>query len=94
MSLLTCKEFLQELNEFLDETADAELRARLHAHVTACPNCFVIFDTTKKTLRVYKGLEPQQIPEDVRTRLMRAIEKKCHKSKTIDDSQSSSVEPA
>ena len=75
--MLTCKEFLQELNEYLDETADQELRERLHAHVTECPNCFVIFDTTQKTLRVYKGLEPQQIPDDVHDRLMRAVAKRC-----------------
>ena len=75
--MLTCKEFLQELNEFLDETADQELRARLHAHVTECPNCFVIFDTTRKTLRVYKGVEPQQIPDDVHQRLMTALAKRC-----------------
>ena len=78
--MLTCKEFLHELNEFLDETADQELRSRLQAHVTECPNCFVIFDTTKKTLRVYKGLEPQQIPDEVHTRLMRALEKRCRKA--------------
>ena len=82
--MLTCKEFLQELNEFLDETADQEMRARLHAHVTECPNCFVIFDTTKKTLRVYKGLEPQQIPEDVHSRLMRALHERCKKAKCPD----------
>ncbi len=85
--MLTCKEFLQELNEFLDETADLELRARLQAHVTACPNCFVLLDTTKKTIQVYKGLEPQQIPDDVRSRLMRAIEKRCHQAKSKDASQ-------
>jgi anti-sigma factor (TIGR02949 family) len=79
--LLTCKEFLQELNEFLDETADQELRARLHAHVTECPNCFVIFDTTQKTLRVYKGVEPQQIPDDVHQRLMNALAKRCGQHK-------------
>jgi len=65
------------LNDYLDETVDMELRARLEAHVTACPNCFVIFDTTKKTIRVFKGMEPQAIPEDVHSRLMRALEKKC-----------------
>lgn len=75
--MLTCKEFLQELNDYLDETVDMELRARLEAHVTACPNCFVIFDTTKKTIRVFKGMEPQVIPGDVHERLMRALEKKC-----------------
>lgn len=74
--MLTCKEFLQELNEYLDETADQELRERLHNHVTECPNCFVIFDTTKKTLRVYKGLEPQNIPDEVHSRLMSALEKR------------------
>jgi anti-sigma factor RsiW len=74
--LLTCKEFLQELNDYLDETVDMELRTRLEAHINKCPNCFVIFDSTRKTLRVYKGMEPQVIPADVHDRLMRALEKK------------------
>jgi anti-sigma factor RsiW len=74
--LLTCKEFLQELNDYLDETVDQELRLRLEAHVSECPNCFVIFDTTRKTIRVFKGMEPQTIPADVHSRLMQALEKK------------------
>jgi anti-sigma factor (TIGR02949 family) len=74
--LLTCKEFLQELNEYLDENIDAELRAKLEAHVNNCPNCFVIFDTTRRTIQVFKGMEPQTIPEDVHTRLMSALERK------------------
>jgi hypothetical protein len=36
----------------------------------------VIFDTTKKTLQVYKGVQPQVLPEDVHARLVAAIEKK------------------
>jgi len=74
--LLTCKEFLQELNEFLDDSVDQELKQRLEAHVTECPNCFVICDTTKRTIRVFKGMEPQSIPTDVHSRLMRALDKK------------------
>jgi anti-sigma factor (TIGR02949 family) len=74
--LLTCKEFLQELNEYLDENIDAELRRKLEAHLNACPNCFVILDTTKKTVQVYKGMEAQVIPQEVHTRLMVAIEKR------------------
>ncbi len=74
--MLTCKEFLEELNDYLDETVDQELRRRLETHVSECPNCFVIFDTTKKTIQVYKGVEPQPIPEDVHSRLMKALEKK------------------
>lgn len=74
--MLTCKEFLQELNEYLDESIDAELRRKLEAHINACPNCFVICDTTKKTVQVYKGMEAQVIPEDVHSRLMVAIERR------------------
>jgi len=74
--LLTCKEFLDGLNDFLDDTADREIRTNLEKHVTECPNCWVIFDTTKKTLQVFKGMEPQVIPNDVHARLLRALDKK------------------
>jgi anti-sigma factor RsiW len=74
--LLTCKQFLQELNDYLDPSGDAEMKRRLESHVTECPNCFVIVDTTKRTLQVYKGIEPQTIPEDVKARLLKALERK------------------
>ncbi len=74
--MLTCKQFLQELNDYLDPNTDTALKLRLEAHVSECPNCFVIVDTTKKTLQVYKGVEPQAIPEDVKDRLLRALERK------------------
>lgn len=74
--MLTCKQFLQELNDYLDETVDQAIRQKLEAHVTKCPNCFVIVDTTKKTLQVYKGMEPQTIPAEIESRLMKALEKK------------------
>ena len=74
--MLTCKQFLQELNDYLDPNVDAEMKNHLNAHVTQCPNCFVIVDTTMKTLQVYKGVEPQTIPEDVKTRLWKALDRK------------------
>ena len=74
--MVTCKQFLQELNDYLDPNVDAALKANLEAHVNKCPNCFVIVDTTMKTLQVYKGMEPQALPEDVQSRLWKAIELK------------------
>jgi anti-sigma factor RsiW len=75
-SLLTCKEFMQELSDYLDATVDAELRRKLEIHLSECPNCFVILDTTKKTIEVYKGVQPQPIPQEVHSRLMKAVERK------------------
>ena len=74
--MLTCKDFLNELSEYLDETTDPDIRRRVEEHVSECPNCFVVFDTTKKTLQIYKGMEPQPIPQDVHSRLMAALERK------------------
>ena len=74
--MLTCKDFLHELSDYLDEAVDAEVRARLEQHIAACPNCWVIADTTKKTIRIYKGMDPYPIPADVESRLMAALERK------------------
>ncbi|MCC6587004.1 MAG: zf-HC2 domain-containing protein [Bryobacterales bacterium] len=74
--MLTCKDFLGWLNEYLDQTADPETRKQLEAHVTACPNCWVIYDTTQKTVQIYKGMEPQELPPSVHERLVEALQKK------------------
>jgi anti-sigma factor RsiW len=74
--LLTCKDFLKELSDYLDESTDADLRAKLEHHIAQCPNCWVIADTTRKTIRVYKGVDLYPMPKDVEDRLMRALEKK------------------
>ena len=74
--MLTCKDFLRELSDFLDENLDAEIRTKLEQHMTECPNCWVIADTTRKTIKIYKGMDPYPIPSDVEERLMKALERK------------------
>jgi len=74
--MVTCKDFLRELNEFLDETADPALRAELEHHITECPNCWVICDTTRKTIQVYKGMEPDPLPDKVHEKVMGALARK------------------
>ena len=80
--MLTCKDFLTELSDYLDENTDKEVRAKLEAHMAECPNCWVIADTTKKTVRIYKGMDPYPIPRDVEARLMKALERKIAAGKT------------
>ena len=74
--MLTCKEFLEELSDYLDENVDAEVKAKLEQHIALCPNCWVVCDTTKRTIRIYKGMEPYSMPADVESRLLDALEKK------------------
>jgi len=78
--LLTCKDFLGWLNDYLDETADDEVKLQVKEHITNCANCWVVYDTTKKTLQVYKGMEPREVPEPLRAKLLDALQKKCGKA--------------
>ena len=74
--MLTCKQFLAELSDFLDEALGLEERKKLEDHINQCPNCWVIADTTRKTIEVYKCSQPVPIPTDIRSRLMKALERK------------------
>ena len=83
--MLTCKDFLKDLSEYLDESLDTEVRTKVEQHISECPNCWVIADTTRKTIQIYKGMEPYPIPPDVESRLMHALEKKmAAKQKSAD----------
>ena len=74
--MLTCKQFLAELSDFLDEALGVEERKKLEDHINQCPNCWVIADTTRKTIEVYKCSDPAPIPTEIRSRLMQALERK------------------
>lgn len=76
MSLLTCDQFLQELSDYLDEEVREDVRRELERHMAECPNCWVMVDTTKKTLNIYKKLDPDPLPEPLKARLMQAIQTK------------------
>ena len=71
--MLTCKRFLEELSGYLEKTLDPADLAELQRHVNECPNCFVVCDTTQKTLKVFKGMDAQAMPKGVQERLMSAL---------------------
>jgi predicted anti-sigma-YlaC factor YlaD len=74
--LLTCKEFLGWLNDYLDDTGGEDVRRQVQQHIGNCPNCWVVYDTTKKTLEIYKGMDAQPVPEPLRAKLIDAIQKR------------------
>jgi anti-sigma factor RsiW len=65
------------LNDYLDESVDPALRAELERHISECPNCWVVCDTTKKTIQVYKGIEAEPLPPQVHAKLMDVLKKHC-----------------
>jgi hypothetical protein len=78
---VTCAEFLKELTDYLDDTLDTGTRAELEDHLVWCHECFVVCDTTKKTISIYRESKIYELPENLRTRLHTAIVNKCKGSK-------------
>jgi hypothetical protein len=78
---VTCSEFLKELTDYLDDSLDTRTKTELEEHLHWCRNCYVICNTTKKTIEIYKDSEIYELPDDLRTRLRSAIMAKCQAKK-------------
>ena len=52
---MKCSDFLQELTNYLDGVLDENTKIELENHLSWCHNCYVVCDTTKKTIQ---GLPP------------------------------------
>ena len=66
---MKCAEFLQELTSYLDGVLDDRTKAELEDHLAWCHNCYVVCDTTKKTIEIYRDSQLYELPDDLRNRL-------------------------
>jgi anti-sigma factor RsiW len=76
-----CSEFLNELTNYLDDALDDRTKSELEDHLAWCHNCYVVCDTTRKTIEIYRNSELYELPEDLRGRLRSAIMSKCSHQK-------------
>lgn len=81
---MKCSDLLKQLNEYLDDEIDAQTKAELDDHLHWCKDCYVVCDTTKKTIEIYRHNEVYVLPEQIRAKLETAISTKCkaHKAKS------------
>jgi anti-sigma factor RsiW len=76
-----CSDFLKELTDYLDDTMDSKTRAELEEHLQWCHNCYVVCNTTKRTIEIYRGSELYELPDELRSRIHSAIITKCQSLK-------------
>jgi predicted anti-sigma-YlaC factor YlaD len=75
-----CSDFLKELTDYLDDTMDPHTKAELEEHLQWCHNCYVVCNTTKCTIEIYRDSQLYELPEELRSRIRDAIitQCKCH----------------
>jgi anti-sigma factor RsiW len=73
---LNCKGVIRELSNYIDGDLDPVLKLELERHLEHCEDCTMIVDQTRKTIQIFSGSEPVQLPADVKSRLHAALHKK------------------
>ena len=74
---MKCKDFLNELTDYLDGALSENTKAELDEHLHWCHECHVLLNTTKKTIEIYRDNQIYELPENLRSRLHQAIMNKC-----------------
>jgi putative zinc finger protein len=79
--MISCQDFITELGNLLDDDVAAEVRESLQAHLAHCQSCQVLYDSTRKTLRIVTesgSFEyPGPIAEPMVTKIMDRIKGGC-----------------
>ena len=70
----TCDDALSELYEFIDGELDDDGRARIESHLNNCSPCLEAFDFEADLRRVIANRCRDQVPDDLRARILGAID--------------------
>jgi hypothetical protein len=63
--MISCKDFIGELGNLLDDELASEIREQLETHLAHCNTCQVLFDSTRKTLRIVTESGSFEYPEPI-----------------------------
>ena len=63
--MISCRDFISELSNLLDEDVATEIRVQLEAHLAHCNTCQVLYDSTRKTLHIVTESGSFEYPEPI-----------------------------
>ena len=74
--MLTCKEVLDSLSDYLDADMKEEIVNEMKRHIGSCSDCRAEFDTLTMTLKLYKheNSNPKVVPVGAHDRLVKVLE--------------------
>lgn len=84
-----CRDFFNQLSDYIDGELAVSLCSELEHHLADCPNCRVVVDTTRKTVSLYRRFGQAELPARVSERLWQVIEQTGFLSATPPDSADS-----
>lgn len=78
--MITCQDFITELGNLLDNELATGIRQELEAHLAECNTCQVLYDSTRKTLKIVTDSGSFEYPEPIAEPLVSKIMEKVRAS--------------
>ena len=63
--MITCDEFFAEFGDYLENRVPPEVRRELEMHLAQCRACHVLYDSTRKTVKIVTDSSSFELPKDV-----------------------------
>ncbi len=67
--MLDCRHVLAELSNYLDGEVSPEVKQALEEHLAKCRRCSLVYNTTRKTLKVVTEVGALEVPLEADARL-------------------------
>jgi hypothetical protein len=63
--MITCEEFFAEFADYLENQVSPEVREELELHLSQCRACHVLYDSTRKTVKIVSESDSFELPQNV-----------------------------
>ena len=63
--MITCEEFFAEFADYLENQVSPEVRQELELHLSQCRACHVLYDSTRKTVKIVSESNSFELPQNV-----------------------------
>jgi len=63
--MITCDEFFAEFADYLENQISPEVREELELHLSQCRACYVLYDSSRKTIKIVSESNSFELPQEV-----------------------------
>jgi hypothetical protein len=63
--MITCDEFFAEFGDYLENHVSPEVRKELELHLSQCRACHVLYDSSRKAVKIVTESNSFELPESV-----------------------------
>ncbi len=63
--MITCEEFFTEFADYMENQVSPEVRQELELHLSQCRACHVLYDSSRKTVKIVTESDSFELPQNV-----------------------------